>query len=186
MISGALAVLESEEQRNELSAIYENNIKQFYSIAISHLHNRQDAEDAIQEAFLSIANNPSKFFEIPTEKRVSYINVVIKNISCGIWNKKQRIEENQAELDEDITDKSISVDEKIISEHSCEEIYRFIDTLSESTKTAIYLRIHMNMKFSDIAQELGISEEAAKKRVLRGANKIKQFMEASSNEQLHN
>ena len=30
MISAALAVLESEEQRNELSEIYENNISNFW------------------------------------------------------------------------------------------------------------------------------------------------------------
>ena len=57
MISAALAVLESEEQRNELSEIYENNISNFYNIAFQQLHNKHDAEDAIQDAFLAIANN---------------------------------------------------------------------------------------------------------------------------------
>ena len=47
MISAALAVLESEEQRNELSEIYENNISNFYNIAFQQLHNKHDAEDAI-------------------------------------------------------------------------------------------------------------------------------------------
>ena len=45
MISAALAVLESEEQRNELSEIYENNISNFYNIAFQQLHNKHDAED---------------------------------------------------------------------------------------------------------------------------------------------
>lgn len=49
MISAALAVLESEEQRNELSEIYENNISNFYNIAFQQLHNKHDAEDAIQD-----------------------------------------------------------------------------------------------------------------------------------------
>lgn len=33
MISAALAILETEEERSELSLIYERNIKKFYSIA---------------------------------------------------------------------------------------------------------------------------------------------------------
>ena len=50
MISAALAILETQEQRNELSEIYEHHKKTFYAIAYSKLQNRPDAEDAIQEA----------------------------------------------------------------------------------------------------------------------------------------
>ena len=74
MISAALAVLESEEQRNELSEIYEQNISNFYNIAFQHLHNKHDAEDAIQDAFLSVAGNPDTFpqkTELNTSKRLS-------------------------------------------------------------------------------------------------------------------
>ena len=77
MISAALAILETDEQRNELSKIYERNIKTFYSIAFSKLHNQHDAEDAIQEAFLAVARKPDLLFNIPASKRVSYINVVV-------------------------------------------------------------------------------------------------------------
>ena len=174
MISAALAVLKTDEERNALSEIYTKNIKSFYSIAFSKLHNAHDSEDAIQEAFLAIARN---FFAIPQEKRVSYINVMIRNISFSIWNKKLKIEDTQVELDENILDESVSLDEKISSELSCIEIYRFIDTLSETTKTALYLKIHFHMKYSDIASQLEISEEAVKKRIARATVKIKQFME---------
>lgn len=177
MISAALAVLENEEQRNELSEIYKKNIEGFYSIAMHNLHNKQDSEDAIQEAFLAIAKNPNVFFDIPREKRVSYINVIIRNISHKIWNKKQKIEENEVEFNDNIADDSISPDEIIVSECSCEEIYRFIDTLPEAAKAVIYLKIHLNMKSSDIAKALDISEEAAKKRITRAIKQIKQFME---------
>ena len=51
MISAALAVLKTDEERNALSEIYTKNIKSFYSIAFSKLHNAHDSEDAIQEAF---------------------------------------------------------------------------------------------------------------------------------------
>ena len=166
MISAALAVLESEEQRNELSEIYENNISNFYNIAFQQLHNKHDAEDAIQDAFLAIANNTSIFFGIPNENKMPYINAVIRNISCKLWN----IED------------SIPLDERIVSEYSCEDIYRFIDTFPDTTKTAIYFRIHFDMKYSDIAKTLNISEDAAKKRVERAIAKIKQFMEGCANE----
>ena len=173
MISAALAVLESEEQRNELSEIYENNISNFYNIAFQQLHNKHDAEDAIQDAFLAIANNTSIFFGIPNENKMPYINAVIR---------KHATAEREVEFNEQLIEDSIPLDERIVSEYSCEDIYRFIDTFPDTTKTAIYFRIHFDMKYSDIAKTLNISEDAAKKRVERAIAKIKQFMEGCANE----
>ena len=116
MISAALAVLESEEQRNELSEIYENNISNFYNIAFQQLHNKHDAEDAIQDAFLAIANNPSIFFGIPNENKMPYINAVIRNISCKLWNKKHATAEREVEFNEQLIEDSIPLDERIVSE----------------------------------------------------------------------
>ena len=172
MISAALAVLESEEQRNELSEIYENNISNFYNIAFQQLHNKHDA----------IANNTSIFFGIPNENKMPYINAVIRNISCKLWNKKHATAEREVEFNEQLIEDSIPLDERIVSEYSCEDIYRFIDTFPDTTKTAIYFRIHFDMKYSDIAKTLNISEDAAKKRVERAIAKIKQFMEGCANE----
>lgn len=177
MISDILAILETEEERNELSEIYESNIKVFYSIAFSKLHNLQDTEDAIQEAFLAIARNPEPFFSIPDNKRLSYINVIIRNTAIKIWNKNNKTYENETELDDTISDEQISAEEKVLSDFSCEQILKFIDTFPEGTKAAIYLKLHLGLKNGDIAKVLGISEEAAKKRVSRAVNQIKQYME---------
>ena len=53
MISGALAILETDKQRNELSEFYKENKARLYNFAFSRLHNRESAEDALQEAFLN-------------------------------------------------------------------------------------------------------------------------------------
>ncbi len=182
MISAALAIIENESQRNELSEIYERNIKKFYSIAFSKLHNKQDAEDAIQETFLAIANNPAPFFNIPTNKRVSYINVIVRNTAYKIWNKRHKIYENETDLDDTVFDERISIEEMMLSDYALEQILKFIDTLPETTKAAIYLKTHLGLKNNDIANALGISEEASKKRVARAITQIKQYMEGMKDE----
>ncbi len=182
MISAALAILETESERNQLSEIYENNIKKFYSIAYSKLHNQHDAEDAIQEAFLSVARNASTFFNIPDEKRVSYINVIIRNISYKLWNKKHKIEENQTELDELIPDEKFSAEEKVLDDYSCGKILDFISTLPESLKSAMYLKINLGLKNAEIARTLEISEEAAKKRVTRAESQIRKYLKELKND----
>lgn len=72
MISGALAILKSEAQRNEMSAIYEKNKSLFLSIAYKKLQNNENAEDAVQEAFLEISDKPDTFFAL-NEKDAVYV-----------------------------------------------------------------------------------------------------------------
>ena len=182
MISAALAILETDEQRNELSEIYERNIKTFYSIAFSKLHNKQDAEDAIQEAFLAVARKPDLLFNIPANKRVSYINVIVRNTAYKMWNKRNKVYDHEFDLDDTVVDEQISIEEMILSDYSCEQILKFIDTLPETTRTVVYLKTHLGLKNSNIANALGISEEAAKKRVSRAISKIKQYMEDMKDE----
>lgn len=182
MISAALAVLESEAERNELSYIYEQNIKTFYSIAFSKLHNKHDSEDAIQDAFLAVAKNPSVLFSIPEGKRKSYINVIIRNKAYDILSKNSNTEKSQTEPDDIPFDESVSAEDIAISNISREQILDYIDTLSEPLRAVIYLRMHLGLKNSDIADVLGISEVAVKQRISRAMGKIKQFMEDMKNE----
>ena len=59
MISSALSMLETEEQRDILSEFYEENKNRFYGMAYSKLQNRVLAEDAVQEAFVRIMQYPN-------------------------------------------------------------------------------------------------------------------------------
>ena len=49
MINTALAILQTDEQRNTLSDFYQTYKNRFYAIAYSKLHDRNLAEDAVQE-----------------------------------------------------------------------------------------------------------------------------------------
>ena len=70
MITAALAVLKTDEQRNIISDFYQMYKNRFYAIAYEHLHNPQDSEEAIQEAFLRITVNPDKFFSLSGDERI--------------------------------------------------------------------------------------------------------------------
>ena len=90
MIDFILSTIENEEQRNELAEFYEKYKKRLYSIALSKIHNEQDAEDAVQEVFSEIANKPEKFFELPPNRRIAYVDVMVRNISMKMFNAKSK------------------------------------------------------------------------------------------------
>lgn len=104
MIGGALAVLDTEEHRNELADFYAEHKSALYTFALSRTHNREKAEDAVQETFLRIAKYPESFFALPAHKRISYAVIVTRNAIHDIQSGSSRTEE----LPETMADKSLS------------------------------------------------------------------------------
>lgn len=131
---------------------------------------------------MAIAKNPKPFFSVSPDIRVSYINVVIRNTAIKIWNTKHKIAENETDLDESIVDELLSNEGKMLSDFSCKRILEFIGTMPVGVRSAVYLRQDLGLTNSDIANTLGISEEAARKRIARAINQIKQYMEDLRNE----
>ena len=163
MIAAALAVLETNEQRNELSEFYEENKNRFFSIAFSKLHNREDAEDAIQEAFLRIVKYPEKFFAISPHKRQPYAVIIIRNVIFDMLSRKSKHDFD--ELPEELPDDRLSVENIAVGRISAEELTAFLEKLPEAKLQTIILKTIYNLNCREIAGVLGISEAAVRKRI---------------------
>lgn len=175
MISAALAVLEDEGQREKLSEFYEKYKSRFYAIAFEHVHNQEEAEDAVQDAFSAIADKPEIFFIKNENDRLMYTSVIVKNISVNYYKYDQK--HMTEELTDDIVDERAEVMKQALGEYTKDELMNYIETLSEPLRQALLLRIHYQMNTSQIASTLNISETAARKRISDAGKKIKKFME---------
>lgn len=178
MIEAALVMLESCEQRNELSEFYEHNKNRFFSIARFHLKNLDDAEDAVQETFLRIADNPRKFFEMSSRERVRFVEGIVRHVSIDKYNKNRKNAAIPIEnIDSRLTCCGISPEEKYITDLSAEELVQFTLTLPEKQRLALFMYVHQKLSYSEISKILGISEELARKRVSNARKAIKDFVE---------
>lgn len=178
MIELALAALENDKQRNELAVFYEHFKNRFYNIACSKLHNLEESEDAVQETFLRISENPNKFFEMSNQERVSFVDGIVRHISVDKFKKSQKT--NAVSIDDigdDIASDIISPEEKYITDASVDELVRFVLTLPESQRQTLFMYIHENLSYPEISKILGISEELARKRVSNARKAIKDFAE---------
>lgn len=165
MISAALSILKTEPQRNELSEFYNTYSDRFYAIAYSKVHNKQDAEDAVVEAFSRIATAPERFFKISAHKRVAYVDVIVRNVAVDMFRKKNKIPmESYDEQAFDVIN-YISLEDIVIGKISKDELVDFIRSMSESKKDAIILRILYHHSTAEIVHILEISETAARKRL---------------------
>jgi len=180
MISDALAILETDEQRNELSEIYETNKNRFYAIAFEHLHNKDDAEDAIQESFLRIAKNPDKFFTLSDSKKISYICVVLRNVSADIFKKNVKSEAD--ELSEDLMfQNDISpLENSLLNKISHEELMGFIKNLPILQRNVLFLTCLSELSIDETAKILKISKTAVNQRLYLARKSIREYIKERS------
>lgn len=178
MIEAALAALENDRQRNELAAFYEQYKNRFFSIAYSKLHNSEEAEEAVQDAFLRVVRNPDKFLEMSDKERVHFVDGIVRHVSVDKFNRNQK---NNAlsidEIDDNIMSDTISPEEKYITDVSADELVQFVLTLPESQRQALFMYIHEKLSYSEISGILGISEDLARKRVSNARKAIRDFAE---------
>jgi DNA-directed RNA polymerase specialized sigma24 family protein len=73
-----LFVLSDDESKDRISEYYLKNVDRLISIARQILNNIYDAEDAVQNAFIAIAESP-KTAEIEDEKFDNWCVVIVKH-----------------------------------------------------------------------------------------------------------
>lgn len=175
MIYMTFATIENEEQRNKLSVFYSKYKQRLYSIALSKLHNEDEAEDVVQEVFSEIADKPEKFFDIPPEDRLAYTTVMVKNISVNLFNAKNKV--HIEELNEGIEDVTFSLEENILNQISEDELLSFVDQLPTLQKNVLTLHCFFDLSIDETAKRLNISLIAAKKRLVLARKAIKTFID---------
>lgn len=174
MINAALAVLQTDEQQNILSEFYEENKNKFFSLAYAKLHNSEESEDAVQEAFLRIVKYPEKFFSIEPHKRLPYSIIIIRNVVLQMLEKQGRY--SFEELPEGIPDSNLSIEDISIGNVARSELVEFIQTLSEAKKQAVILKGVYGLNNREIADVLGITESAVRRRIADAYGRIIYFV----------
>lgn len=141
-----------------ISALFAEYRQMMFKIAMGILHNKSDAEDVVQDAFLSIINNLDKISQIPCCERGFYFASIIKHRSIDIYRKRcnhptEDIEE-QYELSADER-----VEEKALSSVTVDEIKNAMNELSDRDYELLYLYLFKEMSPKEIAEALGIPDE---------------------------
>lgn len=182
MISAALAILETDEQRNEMSEFYESNKNRLFAIAYEHLQNTQDAEDAVQETFFRIANKPDRFFSLSNDNRVYFVCAIVKNVSIDMFKKK--VKHPTEEIPENIiyqADPEL-LENSFLEKVSHNELLDFINNLPELQRNVLILTCLLEHSISETAEILKVSKTVVNQRLYLARKSIKTFIERKSNE----
>ena len=85
-----LQMIETSEQRSKFEALYRSQRQMMYGLAFKILHNEQDAEDAVHQAFIKIAENIENISGPECPKSRAFIVTIVENKAIDIYRGRQK------------------------------------------------------------------------------------------------
>lgn len=149
----------------EFDNIYEQYKNMVYRLAISYLKNPIDAEDIVQNVFLKLHKNLSKFDSEEYLKNW-LIKVTINECKTNLlsfYKRKVRLFINDEE-------------ESIKDNTKNKEVMNSIFLLPKQDRLIIHLYYYENYKVKEIAKILNMKENAVKQRLFRDREKLRDIL----------
>jgi RNA polymerase sigma-70 factor (family 1) len=155
------------EHSNEKSAflarfkeLYAHYYDRLLYFSWQFLHDKDAANDIVQEAFLSYWNLGADMTREETQAR-NFLYLNVRNLSLKHIRHDKVIDKHRKLLDADPIDE-YNVVNKLIKAEVLGEIYQALETLPESCKRISCMSYLEGMKNKEIAEELGISINTVK------------------------
>lgn len=159
--------------------IYKLYYKAMYNSCLRILNNTQEAEDVMQEAFLSA------FDKIDSYKGEVSFGAWLKRIVVNKaldFLKKNKI--NSLPLDEKINQISVEEDENSEIENNVEEITKAIEQLPSGYRIVLSLYLIEGYDHEEIGEILNISASTSRSQYNRAKKKLIQILQNSTNKAL--
>ena len=160
--------------RDAFRVIYERYVNDLLTLAANLLNDKADAEDVVQDVFISFVQSAKKFHLRGSLK--GYLATCVTNRSRDyIRRKKRRQTAAISDAEQMISDEGSPVQLVIFSEE-LQKLSRAMTELPYEQREAIVLRLHGEMRFRQIAQLQSISTKTAQSRYRYGLDKLRSVL----------
>ena len=163
-----LSMLETPEAKSKFEQLYLEYKGLMFHVAYEILHNEQDAEDAVHQAFVSIAENIKKIDAPVCPKTHSYVVTIVESKAIDQYRKLQK-------------HPTVELIEEIQGTTACYEgdndLTKCILKLPARYREVILLRYHHGYSVREIANIMNLSLPAAIKLDQRAKGKLKKLCE---------
>lgn len=152
-----------QEDKDFVSNLYTSYKDRLYSLALSLLKNKADAEDALSLTYIKIIENIERIKALPEEKVSSYIFVILYNQAMDIFRQKNKFSEIE-NFDQLADEKNPSTYNQVEKNLLVADLLKHIKALPLDDQRLLILKYKYDMAYKDIGKLLNISPEAARKR----------------------
>ena len=176
-----LSLIDNEDDRSKFEIIYYEYRERMYSAAFDVVKNNEDAEDAVHNAFVGIANNMESIGEAISQRTLSYVIKAAKNAAINIYNKNNKI--ITVEYADNIQISDDDFFNQILAKEKYSEVINSISELKDIYKFPMYYYFICDMNIKEIASLLDMSTSTVKVRIYRGKKELLKILGESNNDE---
>lgn len=169
------------EKMEELYDLYEQKV---YYMAYSILHNIQQAEDIVQETFISLYQNLEKICSLNTQELKRYILRIAKNKTIDSYRKNKRhklfLEEYQRESPEVVDENIEEWEQRLMSEL---QIDTLLTELNDSYRQVFKYKVFYNLSYQEISEVMGLTEVNVRKQFERARKRVQNIIGGIENDE---
>lgn len=144
------------------------------------LRNEENAEDAVQEAFVKIYANAARFKEVPGATFKSWAYKILVNTCLTLLKKNKREKEVFVALDPELAEVIADpidlsyIDKKLSTDH----LMSLVSRLSETLRRTVTWHTIDDLSYQEIAEKEGITEGVVRARMHRAKKELKKINES--------
>ena len=165
MLALYLNDISEQQNKDKFEEIYELYEQKMYAIAYKILRHKENAEDAVHDAFEVIVKKIDDIGDVHASKTWHYIQVIVKNKAIRLYNngrnKKEFITDDMNLL-VDIQDYCEDVETIATRNDMVLFMANILLELPERCRDVMYLRYYHELSFAEIAETLDTTEENAR------------------------
>ena len=162
-----LSMIESEDDKSKFEIIYERYKGLMFYTAMQILNHKQDAEDSVHQAFVSIIENLDKISEPECPKTRAYVVIIAERKALDIIRRKSKI--SHLEFDESMFGTETPPLET-------NELADAILQLPATYREIVLLRYYYNYTTKEIAKMLGMTGSATQKALWRAKTMLNRVL----------
>ena len=177
----ALSAIPTEEDRNKFREIYEENYLKMYHVALGMIKNQADAENAVQEAFLSLAEKFEKYLHLSGSEMTGLCVSIVKNKVLDSIRRANHYSE--AELEDIILyDEAPEHDAPHMIERQERAMFvqKAMEGISEILRETLTLKYYYELSNKEIARIQGVPVKTVEVRLFRGRKKFKEVWDEAN------
>lgn len=140
-----------------INGLFAKYRQMMFKIAMGILHNKSDAEDVVQDAFLWIINNLDKILQIPCRERGNYFASITEHRAIDVYRKRSNHPTEDLEEQFDLSADE-RAEEAALSNLTVEEIKNAMNELSDRDYEMLFLYLFKEMNPKEIGEIMGIHE----------------------------
>jgi RNA polymerase sigma-70 factor (ECF subfamily) len=180
MLSLYLSMLETEEERSTFAAFYEAHQNRCLRVALAITQNKDLAEEAVQEAFLRMIRHKEKYFTDPGKRTATTIVIIVKSEAINLLRRENRL--GHEPLDESEPDRAPDAFRIVAGKDAVHRVKLHVSRLDEVNQAVYEMKFLRGLTDSEIAEEIGVSKNAAAVRIHKIRNGIISKLEAEVSE----